>query len=57
MLGLKNKCLHATTQEPYILRSSGGTDNSIEGLAVSSPSISLAGASYWQPPRGLRNMT
>ncbi|KAJ3472472.1 hypothetical protein NLG97_g10960 [Lecanicillium saksenae] len=33
MLGLKDKCLHATTQKPYILRSSGGTDNSIEGLA------------------------
>ncbi|KAJ2975596.1 hypothetical protein NQ176_g5432 [Zarea fungicola] len=32
MLGLKDNCIHATTQKPYILRSSGGSDNSIEGL-------------------------
>ncbi|OAQ96770.1 hypothetical protein LLEC1_00645 [Akanthomyces lecanii] len=32
MLGLKDKCLHATTQKPYIIRSSGGTDRSIEGM-------------------------
>ncbi|KAM3442937.1 hypothetical protein NHJ13734_002081 [Beauveria thailandica] len=32
MLGLKDKCIHSKTQKPYILRSSGGTDNSIEGL-------------------------
>ncbi|CEJ92964.1 hypothetical protein VHEMI08586 [[Torrubiella] hemipterigena] len=32
MLGLKTNCIHATTKQPYILSSRGGTDMSIEGL-------------------------
>ncbi|KAL2795703.1 hypothetical protein BJX65DRAFT_306095 [Aspergillus insuetus] len=32
MIGLKNSCIHPTTQRPYILASSGGVDNSPEGL-------------------------
>ncbi|KAL3483864.1 hypothetical protein BJX62DRAFT_230693 [Aspergillus germanicus] len=31
MLSLKDKCLHPSTQKPYILTSIGGKDNSIEG--------------------------
>ncbi|KAH6609676.1 stress responsive alpha-beta barrel domain-containing [Trichoderma cornu-damae] len=32
LLALKDKCLHATTQEPYIKSMTGGTNNSPEGL-------------------------
>ncbi|KAL4886587.1 hypothetical protein BJY04DRAFT_177976 [Aspergillus karnatakaensis] len=32
MLELKDICIHPTTQQPYILASSGGVDNSPEGL-------------------------
>ncbi|KAJ5152215.1 hypothetical protein N7492_010510 [Penicillium capsulatum] len=32
MLSLKEKCIHPTSQNPYIQMSSGGTDNSKEGL-------------------------
>ncbi|MCJ1244046.1 hypothetical protein MMC30_001243 [Trapelia coarctata] len=32
MLALKTQCIHPTTQKPYVLDSSGGRDNSIEGL-------------------------
>ncbi|KAL4916234.1 hypothetical protein BDW62DRAFT_186731 [Aspergillus aurantiobrunneus] len=32
MLGLKDNCLHPTSQKPYILSSSGGVDNSPEGM-------------------------
>ncbi|KAH8599407.1 hypothetical protein B0O99DRAFT_669332 [Bisporella sp. PMI_857] len=32
MLALKESCIHPTSQEPYILESSGGKDNSPEGL-------------------------
>ncbi|OAA66045.1 stress responsive A/B barrel domain protein [Cordyceps fumosorosea ARSEF 2679] len=32
MLDLKNKCIHPKTNQAYILRSTGGTDNSIEGF-------------------------
>ncbi|EPS32391.1 hypothetical protein PDE_07351 [Penicillium oxalicum 114-2] len=32
MLALKDKCLHPTTNRSYIQSSSGGSDNSIEGL-------------------------
>jgi len=35
MLALKESCIHPTTNAPYIKTSSGGTDNSIEGLQVS----------------------
>lgn len=35
MLGLKDNCLHAASEQPYILASSGGVDNSIEGAQVS----------------------
>ncbi|KAL4778847.1 hypothetical protein BJX76DRAFT_352285 [Aspergillus varians] len=31
MLGLKDNCLHPTSQKPYILSASGGVDNSPEG--------------------------
>jgi hypothetical protein len=34
MLGLQSACLHATTQKPYILSITGGSDNSPEGLQV-----------------------
>ncbi|KAJ5489092.1 hypothetical protein N7539_003982 [Penicillium diatomitis] len=32
MLALKDKCVHPTTNQSYIKSSSGGSDNSIEGL-------------------------
>ncbi|KAK2743442.1 hypothetical protein FQN57_004907 [Myotisia sp. PD_48] len=32
MLGLKENCLHPTSQKPYIISSSGGVDHSIENL-------------------------
>ncbi|KAE8351488.1 stress responsive A/B barrel domain-containing protein [Aspergillus coremiiformis] len=32
MLALKDNCLHPSSQKPYIQTSSGGIDNSIEGL-------------------------
>ncbi|KAI1173730.1 stress responsive A/B barrel domain-containing protein [Nemania sp. FL0916] len=32
MLSLKDKCLHPTTQTPYIKSFTGGRDNSPEGL-------------------------
>ncbi|KAE8154547.1 hypothetical protein BDV25DRAFT_147472 [Aspergillus avenaceus] len=32
MLGLKDNCLHPTSQKPYIKTSSGGKDNSPEGI-------------------------
>ncbi|EAW11893.1 Dabb family protein [Aspergillus clavatus NRRL 1] len=32
MLALKTNCIHPTSQKPYIKASSGGKDNSIEGL-------------------------
>ncbi|KAI0112221.1 stress responsive A/B barrel domain-containing protein [Nemania sp. FL0031] len=32
MLSLKDACLHATTQKPYIKSLTGGKDNSPEGL-------------------------
>lgn len=35
MLGLKDNCLHPSSQKPYIKASSGGIDNSIEGIQVS----------------------
>jgi len=34
MLALKDKCIHPTTKEPYILASVGGRDNSPEGHQV-----------------------
>ena len=35
-VGLKDKCIHPDTREPYILNASGGMDNSIEGKQVRS---------------------
>lgn len=35
MLALKDQCLHPSSQKPYIKASSGGADNSIEGIQVS----------------------
>ncbi|EMR63123.1 putative stress responsive a b barrel domain-containing protein [Eutypa lata UCREL1] len=32
MLGLKDKCIHPTSQKPYIKSFTGGKDNSPEGL-------------------------
>ncbi|KAF2468652.1 stress responsive A/B barrel domain protein [Lindgomyces ingoldianus] len=32
MLALKESCIHPTTQKPYIMSASGGTDNSSEGI-------------------------
>lgn len=32
MLGLKDICVHPESKQPYITTSSGGIDNSIEGL-------------------------
>ncbi|KAL3480194.1 hypothetical protein BJX99DRAFT_36227 [Aspergillus californicus] len=32
MLALKENCIHPTSQKPYILSSSGGKDNSPEGM-------------------------
>ncbi|KAL2071285.1 hypothetical protein VTL71DRAFT_12520 [Oculimacula yallundae] len=34
MLALRQKCVHPTTKEPYIVESSGGRDNSPEGHQV-----------------------
>lgn len=36
MLGLKDNCLHPSSSKPYIKTSSGGADNSPEGIQVSS---------------------
>lgn len=36
MLGLKDSCVHPTSQKPYIKSASGGKDNSSEGIQVSS---------------------
>lgn len=38
MLALKEKCLHPTTNKPYVKMAVGGKDNSPEGMAVSFPS-------------------
>lgn len=35
MLGLKTQCVHPTSQKPYILHASGGTNKSIENFQVS----------------------
>ncbi|EAA65797.1 hypothetical protein AN1204.2 [Aspergillus nidulans FGSC A4] len=32
MLSLKDKCIHPVSQKPYIISSSGGIDNSPEGM-------------------------
>ncbi|KAJ5881092.1 uncharacterized protein N7473_012145 [Penicillium subrubescens] len=32
MIGLKEDCVHPTSNKPYIKASSGGADNSIEGI-------------------------
>ncbi|KAL1986299.1 hypothetical protein VTN96DRAFT_6667 [Rasamsonia emersonii] len=32
MLALKDQCIHPSSQKPYIKASSGGIDNSIEGI-------------------------
>lgn len=32
MLGLKARCVHPATEEPYIKSSVGGLDKSIEGM-------------------------
>ncbi|CEJ58754.1 Putative Stress responsive A/B barrel domain protein [Penicillium brasilianum] len=32
MIGLKENCIHPTSNKPYIKASSGGLDNSIEGI-------------------------
>ncbi|RMJ24249.1 hypothetical protein PHISP_04885 [Aspergillus sp. HF37] len=32
MLALKDQCLHPSSQKPYIKASSGGADNSVEGI-------------------------
>lgn len=37
MLGLKDKCIHPTSQKPYIKSFTGGKDNSPEGLQVRDP--------------------
>ena len=34
MIGLKTQCMHPTSNKPYIVRSSGGQDNSPEGAQV-----------------------
>ena len=34
MLALRDNCLHPTSQKPYIKTSSGGADNSPEGIQV-----------------------
>lgn len=34
MLGLKDGCIHPTTQKQYIKSLTGGKDNSIEGAQV-----------------------
>lgn len=36
MLGLKDNCLHPSSSKPYIKSSSGGADNSPEGIQVRS---------------------
>jgi hypothetical protein len=38
MLDLKDNCVHPSSQRPYIKASSGGIDNSPEGIQVSPPS-------------------
>lgn len=35
MIGLKENCVHPVSNKPYIKASSGGADNSIEGIQVS----------------------
>jgi hypothetical protein len=35
MLALKDKCLHPTTNTPYVKMAMGGKENSPEGIAVS----------------------
>lgn len=37
MLELRTKCLHPDTDQPYIVSSSGGVDNSPEGAQVRQP--------------------
>ena len=37
MLALSEKCLHPTSQKPYIKSFSGGKNNSPEGHAVCEP--------------------
>ena len=34
MLALKDSCIHPTSNKPYIISASGGTDNSPEGIQV-----------------------
>lgn len=41
MLSLKDRCLHAKTDKPYIASSSGGKDNSPEGAQVTITHIRL----------------
>ena len=43
MLALKERCLHPETGKPYILESSGGKDNSIEGMQVTLPFLFYLG--------------
>jgi hypothetical protein len=42
MLALKDKCLHPTTNTPYVKTAMGGKENSPEGIAVSFNSPALA---------------
>lgn len=39
MLGLKDTCLHPSSQKPYIRTSSGGIDDSPEGIQVCYPCV------------------
>jgi hypothetical protein len=41
MLALKDKCLHPTTNKPYVKMAMGGKENSPEGIAVSFNSPAL----------------
>ncbi|KAJ5620261.1 hypothetical protein N7510_004245 [Penicillium lagena] len=41
MLGLKDNCIHPSSQKPYIKSSSGGRDNSIEGAQYENPLAAL----------------
>ena len=42
MLALRDKCLHPTTQKPYVKSSVGGRDNSPEGhQVVATPFLSI----------------
>jgi hypothetical protein len=41
MLALSEKCIHPTSQKPYIKSFSGGKNNSPEGYAVNRPSIHI----------------